>query len=62
MPMKVLAERRSPRGGFPAAAAIGYPESYWRSLHFFNIYRLVIALVLLGGVLLSDSSVQLGSH
>ena len=42
--------------------AIEYPESYWRSLHFFNFYRLVIALVLLGGVLLSDNLFQLGSH
>ena len=64
--MKVLAERRAPRGPYPGAppgvASSGYPESYWRSLHYFNVYRLLIALVLLGGVLLSESSFQLGSH
>ena len=38
------------------------PESYWRSLHFFNFYRLLIALTLLGGVLLSGNVLQLGSH
>ena len=60
--MKVLAERRSRRGADPETAVIGYPESYWRSLHFFNLYRLVIALLLLGGVMLSENSFQLGSH
>ncbi len=60
--MKVLAERRAPRGARAESMAGGYPESYWRSLHFFNIYRLVIALVLLGGVLPGDSALQLGSH
>jgi two-component system, NtrC family, sensor histidine kinase PilS len=59
--MRVLAERRAPRGE-QAAVAVGYPESYWRSLHFFNFYRLAIALVLLGGVLLSENAFQLGSH
>ena len=39
-----------------------YPEAHWRSLHFFNFYRLVIALVLLSGVLLSGNILQLGSH
>jgi two-component system sensor histidine kinase PilS (NtrC family) len=62
--MKVLAERRAPRGAGAGVGAVdgGYPESYWRSLHFFNIYRLVIALVLLGSVLPSSSALQLGSH
>ena len=55
--MNALTDRR-PR----SAAANEYPESYWRSLHFFNFYRLVIALVLLGGVLLSGNLLQFGSH
>lgn len=55
--MNALTDRRI-RG----AAANEYPESYWRSLHFFNFYRLVIALVLLGGVLLSGNLLQFGSH
>lgn len=44
------------------SGALRYPEPYWRSLHFFNFYRLLIALVLLGGVLLSGNLLQLGSH
>ncbi len=39
-----------------------YPDSYWRSLHLFNFYRLLIALVLLSGVLLGGNILQLGSH
>jgi two-component system sensor histidine kinase PilS (NtrC family) len=38
------------------------PESHWRPLHFFNAYKLVIALVLLGGLLLSDNAMLLGAH
>ena len=39
-----------------------YSESHWRSLHFFNGYRIIIALVLLGGVIFSVSSSQLGVY
>ncbi len=60
--MKVLEERRAPRGTLPGVVTSGYPESYWRSLHYFNCYRLVIALVLLVSVLPGDSVLQLGSH
>ena len=60
--MKVLAERRAQRGDSTGGAAIGYPESYWRSLNYFNAYRLVIALLLAGSVLLGDNSLQLGSQ
>lgn len=38
------------------------PESHWRSLQFFNAYKLVIALILLGGMLLSDNAMLLGAH
>ena len=60
--MTVLAERQTPRDTGAGEAVVGYPESYWRSLHFFNFYRLVIALVLLGSAFLSENSLQLGSH
>lgn len=60
--MSVLAERRSRRSTDVGVVMAGYPESYWRSLHFFNGYRLLIALLLLGGVLLGESTTQLGSH
>ena len=45
-----------------AQGAAGYEEVHWRSLQLFNIFKLVIALVLLGGVLVSDTAVQWGSH
>lgn len=61
--MKVLAERRSRRSTDTGVVSEeGYPDSYWRSLQYFNVYRLLIALVLLAGVLFSDSALQLGSH
>lgn len=61
--MKVLAERQSRRATDTGASAnAGYPESYWRSLHYFNVYRLLIALLLLGGVLFGESAFQLGTH
>jgi two-component system sensor histidine kinase PilS (NtrC family) len=39
-----------------------YPESYWRSLHFFNFYRLVMALVLFLGAWFSQDASNLGSY
>ncbi len=49
-------------GRVPTRSLNELPEPYWRSLHFFNFYRLLIALMLLGGVLLSGNLLQLGSH
>ena len=46
----------------PQNAGEVYSESYWRSLHFFNFYRIVMALVLLIGVAFSENILQLGSH
>jgi two-component system sensor histidine kinase PilS (NtrC family) len=60
--MSVLAERRSHRSTDTGVTPAGYPESYWRSLHFFNAYRLVVALVLLGSVQYGDGSFQLGTN
>lgn len=60
--MKVLAERRAQRDDPSDPNASGYPESYWRSLQYFNAYRLVIGVLLLGTVLLGDNTLQLGSH
>ena len=54
---RALQDRRV-RGG-PAAP---YSESYWRSLHLFNFFRLLIGLVLLGSVMLTGNLLQLGSH
>lgn len=38
------------------------PDSYWRSLHFFNIYRLAVGLLLLGVVAVFGDSLTFGSH
>jgi two-component system sensor histidine kinase PilS (NtrC family) len=49
-------------GSTAAQQANNYPDSYWRSLHFFNLYRLVIALVLFVGAWVSQDASNLGSY
>lgn len=39
-----------------------YPEPYWRSLHYFNLYRMLVALVLLLGAAFGQSNSYLGSY
>lgn len=39
-----------------------YPESFWRSLFYFNVYRLIVAIVLLGVGVFWRRMVQFGSH
>jgi two-component system sensor histidine kinase PilS (NtrC family) len=60
--MAVLAERLGRVTTEGTAVAAGYPESYWRSLQFFNLYRLVIGLVLFVGALFGQATSQLGSY
>lgn len=60
--MAALAERQVLLNADGAAIPPGYPESYWRSLHFFNIYRLIIALVLFMGALFGQATSHLGSY
>ncbi|MEQ1773998.1 MAG: HAMP domain-containing sensor histidine kinase [Burkholderiales bacterium] len=60
--MAVLAERQVRVTTVGAAVSAGYPESYWRSLQFFNLYRLVIGLVLCVGALFGQNTSQLGSY
>ncbi|MGA7985278.1 MAG: ATP-binding protein [Burkholderiales bacterium] len=38
------------------------PESFWISLRYFNLYRIVVAAVFLGTALLYDESINLGSR
>ncbi len=38
------------------------PESFWISLRYFNIYRMVVAALFLGITLLFDDMLNLGSH
>ena len=46
----------------PASAAPGYPESYWRSLYFFNVFRVSVATLMLALVLLWRHAVPFGSQ
>jgi hypothetical protein len=61
-PMAALAEGQGPTivDGTPLPA--GYPESYWRSLHYFNVYRMLVALVLLAGAVFGQATSHLGSY
>jgi len=45
-----------------AAPAAEYPDSYWRSLFFFNVYRLIVAALLLGIVAIWGNSLAFGSR
>ena len=60
--MAVLAERKTRRDVDDTAIPAGYPEPYWRSLQYFNVYRLVIGLVLLVGAIFGHNTSQLGSY
>lgn len=44
-----------------AAAPAGPPSPFWRSLAYFNVYRLAVALVLLATVVLAGDNLVLGS-
>ncbi len=46
---------------FPAAAG-GSPEPYWRPLFLFNVYRLIVALLLLLIVAIWGNMIWFGSH
>ena len=60
--MAVLAESQVRLNAEVAAIPPGHPESYWRSLHFFNIYRLVVVLLLFMGALFGQTTSHLGSY
>ncbi|MGP1677910.1 MAG: two-component system sensor histidine kinase NtrB [Burkholderiales bacterium] len=43
-------------------AADTQPDSFWVSLRYFNIYRLLLAAVFLAAVMIFDDSLNFGSH
>ena len=45
-----------------APPAPDYPDSFWRSLYFFNVYRLVVAALLLTVVAIWRDSLQFASQ
>jgi two-component system sensor histidine kinase PilS (NtrC family) len=46
----------------PAVPPGASPDSFWRSLFFFNVYRLTVAALLLAIVAIWGNSIQFGSH
>lgn len=45
------------------SGAVGLPkESFWRSLKYFSYYRLVVAGVFLGAIVLSDGALNIGAQ
>jgi len=55
-------ERPMPWEADAATSAGEYPEPFWRSLFFFNVYRLVVALLLLLSVAIWGDRLWFGSH
>jgi two-component system sensor histidine kinase PilS (NtrC family) len=49
-------------GGLAGAGVAEVPEPFWRSLFFFNLYRLIVALLLLATALFWGGRLLLGSH
>ena len=50
------------RDAEPAPPALRYPESYWRSLYFFNVFRVSVATLMLALVVLWGGAVPFGSQ
>jgi two-component system sensor histidine kinase PilS (NtrC family) len=46
----------------PAPPTGGYPDSYWRSLYFFNVFRVTVAVLLLAVVAVWRDALQFGSR
>ena len=38
------------------------PDSFWVSLRYFNLYRIVLAVVFLGTAIFYDDAINLGTH
>ena len=58
----VSVERPMPWGADDAVARGEHPEPYWRSLFYFNVYRLLVALLLLLSVAIWGSNLWFGSR
>ena len=54
--------RPMPWAADAATPAGDYPEPFWRSLFFFNVYRLVVALLLLLSIAVWGENLWFGSH
>jgi two-component system, NtrC family, sensor histidine kinase PilS len=54
--VELIAKQLTARAEIALGAEQGYPDSYWRSLFYFNVYRLIVAtLLLVTAVVFSDS-------
>jgi len=56
------ARSEADEAGAPPFREGDYPDSFWRSLYLFNVYRLVVALLLLAVALVWGNKLQFGSH
>ena len=45
-----------------AASRLEHPDPYWRSLFYFNVYRLLVALLLLMSVAVWGTNLSCGSR
>jgi two-component system sensor histidine kinase PilS (NtrC family) len=62
MASPVGVERPAPWGTDAAASRVEFPESFWRSLFYFNVYRLLAALLLLMSVAVWGTNLWFGSR
>ena len=62
MTSPVGVERSVPWGTEPAASHGELPEPFWRSLFYFNVYRLLIAVLLLMSVAVWGTNLSFGSR
>jgi two-component system sensor histidine kinase PilS (NtrC family) len=58
----VLPLQTPARDPAPAPAAPAYPEPYWRSLYFFNVFRVAVAVLMLAVVVFWRDAMQFGSQ
>jgi two-component system sensor histidine kinase PilS (NtrC family) len=55
-------EMSLPGAAETAASHVEYPDPYWRSLFYFNVYRLLVALLLLMSVAVWGTNLSFGSR
>src|SRR5512132_542092 len=62
MASPVGVEQPAPWGGDAAASRGEFPEPFWRSLFYFNVYRLLVALLLFMSVAVWGTNLWFGSR
>ena len=52
----------SAEAGVKPVSILGPPDTFWRSLHYFNLYRLGVATVFVCAILIYGGSLSFGSQ